>query len=56
MEDNHRSAQSILLSTTTQLNQTQNLSPPSHSLSRRASFASEVNSFRDEDTSKFYFI
>lgn len=60
MENNHRSAQSILLSnqissnTPNSANQTsnQNLSPPSHSLSRRASFTScEANSLRDEDTS-----
>lgn len=46
MENNHRSAQSILLTT----NSVNTSSPPSHSLSRRASFTSEVNSLRDEDT------
>lgn len=48
MENNNRSAQSILLSTGSTHN---NSSPPSHSLSRRASFTnSEVNSLKDEDT------
>jgi len=50
MENNHRSAQSILLPTSTNNN---NSSPPSHSLSRRASFTScEATSLRDEDTCK----
>lgn len=50
METNHRSAQSILSSATTNGNTTNNSSPPSHSLSRRASFTScEVNSLNNDE-------
>lgn len=60
MENNHRSAQSILLSNNSISSGTanNNSSPPSHSLSRRASFAScEVNSLNnDECMSSCYFI
>ena len=53
MENNIRSAQSILLSTSVINNN--NSSPPSHSLSRRASFTScEANSLKDEDTCKLF--
>jgi hypothetical protein len=60
MENNHRSAQSILLSNTssstgTATNNNNNSSPQSHSLSRRASFTScEVNSL-NEDASNYHF-
>lgn len=67
MENNHRSAQSILLSNSATGNtnsngssnaingnsNNNNCSPPSHSLSRRASFTScEVNSLNNEDSSE----
>ncbi len=54
MENNHRSAQSILLSNTsssngTATNNNNNSSPQSHSLSRRASFTScEINSLNED--------
>ena len=55
MENNHKSAQSIFLSNNSVGSGTannNNSSPPSHSLSRRASFTScEANSINNEDTS-----
>lgn len=57
MENNHRSAQSILLSNNSIGSGTANAnnsSPPSHSLSRRASFTScEVQSLNNDDYSKY---
>lgn len=57
MENNHRSAQSILLSTNSIGSGTannNNSSPTSHSLSRRASFTScEIQSLNNDDLSMF---